>query len=1531
MNNQKVFKITINGITESISQVDALVAKLNTLEQKINSISGVKVEATPQANTSAQQQQVQAQKQITIEVEKQNQAIQQQEQLVAQSVSINKEALAIATQILGTYDENTQKLAEYDAKLKELAASRKQLESIGVTNEQTRQYMAEIIADEVKYKQLKSETLSILKTEAKLTQAQVGSYDEMSAALGRMRDALRAGGNSLSPEQFQKISAAVDELDRGLKDADKSMGNFQRNVGNYASAADGFDKIKVTIAGTTQEFDGARTAIMSLKNAMAQLAVEGKTNTEEYEQLAAQMKNLQLAMITVNDEIDKAKSASSGLHSAVEAMQGLLAIGTIGQGFTNLFGIDDSQLTQQIQKITSLMGILQGLKELSTQIATGTGVGPALNKLLDVSGLNGSLKEMKVAFGDVMTAMKSVKTQSDVTSVAFDVMGASARAASAAVKTLWRALLVGLVIEGVVWIIEKTVDGIKALYNVVHDYYSLADDVAAANTALAHTFDLVKSSIEGYNEARDHEVARGEISQELADMEKMLNLQQQITKYAKLSEGAVFINSKNADITPVLQQYSEFEQRLGAINQKNLEGKDIADDMGALYNDVLGDLAARWLEVDKNDQKAIEGFMEWYKQAPLYQAAVKWAIDTGDDAMKTFGNTILDVTSNVSGLINEIYRLQAAANATVDYYVKYVAVYGKNASAAKARDEALAEINKSTRSESDKELARKLVEDEFRERTKAYETGGKKVVGAAKKTANDLLRAEKMLQEDRLAIMRDGLTKTLETIDIERKERLAAIDQMGVSNQKKNELIASANKRYDQKALEARKEYQRKYLKEVKEFERQLAKLQGDDIFGDIDYDKINNDYTLQLRKAMADAKVGFGIPKMGVQFTLDVVGPNGEPLSTLVGTIDEIFKKLGEEQAEWGGKITEVRTKIEKIKTDIKQLQKQIEDTRYDYDDEEEYANLQKMVEAKQRELEELKIIQEETVKAAELVDTKLTAFNQQFISGKIHDRLASYSLTYGQYQEYYMSLYNYMEEAAKKELELQKQTIEEKRKQQIEELADERDREIEALQERHENLMKDEALIKETGKTKLELEEQFENDKFSLISVYGEKMGNVQADADMAIAKADHEYLEKERSMYHEYYNDIINLQNMYLSRLENRISASRNNNTNAMGFFDIAQFRKERKEYLGELSGMIKDIDIEMASMRAARANGQMNLLDFTRDYDEMDKLRMRLHQTMDELKSDNGLEEFFKGIDEWAQKIGQAVNDVLSAVFDVRNSQFEKMKEDLDKQIELVTQKYDEMEELANKHKDNINSIEDELNTARGDRRAHLIDSLSAEIEAQRKALAAQKAAEKEKERLERQSDRLELQRKKEQKRQSLITATINAALAISQAAANKYPVPAIPLIALATAVGAAQIAAISAQQYRKGGLLQGPDHEHGGIKVGHGIEVEGGEFVTNKRTTAKNLAVLEFINSKKKKLDVTDFISFYSSNGKNGGKRPTFKTKFADGGVLNPSLEIADRVSQIIVERDDRPIYVAVTDINRAQANLRNVETLAGIQ
>lgn len=173
------------------------------------------------------------------------------------------------------------------------------------------------------------------------------------------------------------------------------------------------------------------------------------------------------------------------------------------------------------------------------------------------------------------------------------------------------------------------------------------------------------------------------------------------------------------------------------------------------------------------------------------------------------------------------------------------------------------------------------------------------------------------------------------------------------------------------------------------------------------------------------------------------------------------------------------------------------------------------------------------------------------------------------------------------------------------------------------------------------------------------------------------------------------------------------------------------------------------------------------------------------------------------------------------------------------------------------------------------------------------------------------------------------ALMNMALAITNIwATNKGGAAArIAETIIATTTGLAQVATIAAQKYARGGELHGASHAQGGIKgniQGHNIELEGGEIVINKRSSAKYRKALSLINSENGW--GVDF-----ANTRGGGY------KFARGGVLgsynfSPApVPQQESIKQAITESNERTeAMIAATnrriDRLQVQVNISDIES-----
>ena len=140
----------------------------------------------------------------------------------------NKDALEIAKNQLGTYDQNIERLAKLNKELKDNKEAYKN----------SRMTAEEFLKKETELKTAKSELQRIINNETKMMQAADGSYRQLSLQLERMKMAYK----QLNEEEKRAgngktLGAEIQKLDAHLKDAAADMGEFQRNVGNYAIAA----------------------------------------------------------------------------------------------------------------------------------------------------------------------------------------------------------------------------------------------------------------------------------------------------------------------------------------------------------------------------------------------------------------------------------------------------------------------------------------------------------------------------------------------------------------------------------------------------------------------------------------------------------------------------------------------------------------------------------------------------------------------------------------------------------------------------------------------------------------------------------------------------------------------------------------------------------------------------------------------------------------------------------------------------------------------------------------------------------------------------------------------------------------------------------------------------------------------------------------------------------------------------------------------------------------------------------------------
>lgn len=316
-------------------------------------------------------------------------------------------------------------------------------------------------------------------------------------------------------------------------------------------------------------------------------------------------------------------------------------------------------------------------------------------------------------------------------------------------------------------------------------------------------------------------------------------------------------------------------------------------------------------------------------------------------------------------------------------------------------------------------------------------------------------------------------------------------------------------------------------------------------------------------------------------------------------------------------------------------------------------------------------------------------------------------------------------------------------------------------------------------------------------------------------------------------------------------------------------------------------------------------------------------------------DGTQDEMSEKAQQLAEAVGTAYQETIGPVFDgVMNlgdaihQAMEFAIEEAENALEEAEEMHDEAVEKVSESKDRISDINERMKESSGAQLEAYKTQMADEMLLLQQREQEERRLEKEKEKREKE---LEKQKKKQRKlelQQQLIQAIVSGALAVVNGLATQPFMPVgIAMGALAGVATAIQIATITKQlsKLADGGVLGGRYHSDGGNPVpAMGVEVERGEAVINRKSTAKFLPLLDAINAEG-----------------NGGKHTLLKTannidKYAEGGVLNYQridedlnyMNSAKSIERGLASINFSP-QVAVVDIARGINGLTQVRELAG--
>lgn len=1483
MDNKRVFTIQINGITESVSAVESLNKQLNELEQRIK--------------------------------------------------DLDKSTVSVGTSGGGVTSRGG------GSKSSSLSEEEKLARQIAQIDEKRAAYSKELYQNYLAAKDVLKETVNDQKQLAAAERLQADSYSNTMAGLKEKLADLKSVHftTDMSSDEFLKQTQEINAVNQKLKELEQEYGVYSRNVGNYANGvAEGLQKLKINIGDTTKEFDNAKQALKELKKERDTLSVKkdmGLISEEEAKRLED--------LIPVVAELQSSiQDAGKPMDNLLDAMQSFVSLGQVTNGFSAFFGIDDSEIQRSIQKLVALQNALQGLQTIQKQLQSNEGIGKIFK---------GSDK----AIDSFISKIRGAKEGMDGLATGSKSAGTGVKFLTSAIKILSKIGIVAL-FTAAAWAIEKVV---SAISDWVKGDADLVDSTAAINSSIKKQNEELEENLRLIKEkenTRQITSAEARIEEEKAYAKALKESRDQFLKNEQtyMDNGIVQRGKTDTYLTNAygdkgvtsfggfdkeIKGIDDFVERFDYLLTRVQNGQDITNSYKDTVEDAKdelvhmtkvagGDFYNAMVKLADGTEKGTKSLVEYIRHMDeltkgRYSQAIKLGIDQGylDGQFKLAWEKYEKLSSDVyKSPLQVQLELNAKISTTLD---------GLDPTRAIKRDiENWENLLKAGVDGAGNVLTfeqRANISKIIDEQKKGLDKRNSSLKSGMKKSQKTVQDAQNTLNQLELRLMNEGLNKKMRQLDEEERQTINKLKENG---RKTGEEITKVQNSY----AELRKREIDEYLKELEKSIQETAdniaqikiELNIDDLEKQIEslkneFEKLSTDApirnTILSKSDIKDVKSLYGVTESKMEdaslynqlfneaeATKKADGYYKFLLNYLAKKDKELFKELSAD-------LIQYNTALEKATDDKEKVRQQdnIEKTFKIMSDmfEGDYAK-------------ELLVVRSYTDK----IDTTLEkSFERRLKAQRVYDDTVRQNLIkniqdQGKLNE---QLINAEEKLAKQALDLRIQNLKDRRdklQETIKNFTPKNDSEVKQLEKLKEDL----------GKINGQIEVQEENKELKLTAI-SNKYENQRKQNAINTAK-------EIASVQEKYFNEQITNFRDGLSKLSDLMNKS---NRNSWGIINLSAISRDTEEAKKTVQKMGTEIAIERMRLEDDWRKGLITPEAKNAIVSQLNDIERTILQFFGiiKAKSEDKIGEFINSLIPYINAIGNGLSNILNALWDAEDAAYDKYIEELDKSIDAVKERYDKMDELAEEHKNNVEEIEDLIAQAQGDAREHLLERYQAEIQAQRDAIREKRKAEKEEETLEQKKEREEQKQREREHDRAVTQAIISAALATANGYATTPFLPTgLAMGTLAAALGAAQIAIIKSQKYGDGGVIEGKSHAAGGVKVlGGRAEVEGGEYITNKVTTAKNVELLEYINTKKRRVNLDDLIEFYGNPVRKNIQ--AVRTRFADGGelpTLSNNISIGNGLATAMQEYANRPTVVSVVDIIDKTQKVNNVKVMAGL-
>ena len=339
---------------EVTGDVDALRTLTNTVMRDAQ-------QATQQLTQQLQQQQ-QVVANTTNTISRQLQAQENLNKANREAFQQDQQAQQLAKALLGTREQNYELLARYTAEMKANKDAQKKVndeEKRGlITQEQAIQKRATLMAAYDKTKTAAQELTRILAAENREANAVEGSYQQLSQKLERLKMAYKQmTDQQKSSSAGKELEKEIQNLDAHLKDLSADMGEHQRNVGNYAIAA---QNMKGTLRELTEEIAQLTLQYNELSDEEQRSDV-GVQLRDKITALTEQAGKYKDVISDVKQSIKGSASDTRLFDTLIESGQLMVSTFGLAKNAAIALGMSEDSLQQSMLKVQQAMQAVQAL------------------------------------------------------------------------------------------------------------------------------------------------------------------------------------------------------------------------------------------------------------------------------------------------------------------------------------------------------------------------------------------------------------------------------------------------------------------------------------------------------------------------------------------------------------------------------------------------------------------------------------------------------------------------------------------------------------------------------------------------------------------------------------------------------------------------------------------------------------------------------------------------------------------------------------------------------------------------------------------------------------------------------------------------------------------------------------------------------------------------------------------------------------------------------------------------------------------